>query len=146
MCLLILLRFMKSIDVLLGSEIGLSLIITSTLILCGNSCAHICLLNPLITWNCRLKLFTVPSLKIENNLLFHAIDIALCIVDPDLDLSQLFILIPVPSLEVFQLSQQSQLLFIYHNCVICTCAKHLVFIVEIACSPLVGSAFLIMLV
>jgi len=146
MCLLILLRFMKSVDMLLGSEIGLSLIITSTLILCGNSCAHICLLNPLITWNCRLKLFTVPSLKIENNLLFHAIDIPLRIVDPDLDLSQLFILIPVPSLEIFQLPQQCQLLFIYHNCVICTSAKHLVFIVEITGSPLVGSAFLILLV
>ena len=108
MCLLILLRFMKSIDVLLGSEIGLSLIITSTLILCGNSCAHICLLNPLIAWNCRLKLFTVPSLEIENNLLFHAIHVALSIVDGDLDLPQLLILIPVPPLQVLELSVQGR--------------------------------------
>lgn len=146
MSLLILLRFMKSIDMFLSSEISLSLIISTSFLLCSNSRAHIGLLNALIPWNTGLKLFTVPSLEIENNLLFHAIHVALSIVDGDLDLPQLLILIPVPPLQVLELSQQRQLLFIYHNCVICTSAEHLVLVVEIAGSSLIGSPLLILFV
>lgn len=64
MSLLIFLCLVKSVDVLLGAEICVRLVITTYIFLSGNYCSHIGLLNSMITWNARFKLLTVPSLEI----------------------------------------------------------------------------------
>jgi hypothetical protein len=87
-----------------------------------------------------IEFFLVPTLKIENNLLFHVINIVLRVSNLVLDLTKLFICVSIIALKIFHLSKQSQLLFINHDLII---ASTIIIEPEIFSSSISSSLFLL---